>query len=332
MPGTGPKPCGTHGILCGYHKERVFLRRCSIHARDGLRVGSEVSDALHAGKGVVALESAVLTHGLPHPSNIEALEQMGAAVRDADAVPAVCLVHGGRLWIGATDALARQLAGEPAREKASVRDLGRCAALGLSAGLTVSATLFAAHLAGIRVFATGGIGGVHTGASDSGDISADLLQLSRTPVVTVCSGAKSVLDIPRTLEFLEMAGVPVYSYRTRRFPAFYLTDSGAPSLAVESVRDIAAIARMQWDLGYSSGIVIGNPVPDSLALPRESWELWLAQAQAAAQQQGIAGKDVTPFLLASVAESSEGRTVDTNLSLLQSNARLAGEIAVQLSS
>jgi pseudouridine-5'-phosphate glycosidase len=257
---------------------------------------------------------------------------MEAAVRQTGAVPATCLAHGGKLWAGASRDLAEEVATAGHREKASVRDLGRALALHINAGLTVSATLYAAHLAGIRVFSTGGIGGVHAGVGETGDISADLLQLSRTPLVTVCSGAKSVLDIPRTLEFLEMAGVPVYSFRTEHFPAFYLRDSGAISIAVKSVGDIAAIARAQWDVGYEAGLVIGNPIPETAALPAESWDRWLADAQQAALHHRVKGKDVTPFLLAAVAQSSEGRTVEANLSLLESNAHLAGEIAAALTS
>jgi pseudouridylate synthase len=297
-----------------------------------LHLGPDVAAAQRDGRAIVALESAVLTHGLPHPRNLEALERMDRAAREAGAIPAVCLTHHGSLWVGAPIALAREVAQSGDREKASVRDLGRALALKAAAGLTVSATLQAAHLAGIRVFATGGIGGVHSGAAETGDVSADLLQLSRTPIVTVCSGAKSVLDIPRTLEFLEMAGVPVYAYRTDCFPAFYLTSSGSRTTPVGSAKEIADIARMQWELGSTAGVVVANPIPSKDALPPEEWQLWLREAEAAARNGSVRGKDVTPFLLSAVAVESAGRTVEANLALLESNARLAGEIAAQLTS
>lgn len=291
-------------------------------------LGEPVRQARETGQALVALETAVVTHGLPAPANLAALAAMQREIEAQGAVPAVCLVRGGRLWVGADAALVQEVAVDPRREKAAVRDLGWALLRGVPAGLTVSATLLAAALTGIRVFATGGIGGVHRNAAESGDVSADLQQLARSPVVVVCAGAKSVLDIPRTLEYLETMGVPVFAYRTRRFPAFYLASSGAEVPEVKTAAEIAETARLQWELGYPAGLVVGNPIPTEEAVAAEEWEEWLTAAEAEAARQRIRGKEVTPFLLGAVAEHSHGRTVRANIALLRHNARLAAEIAV----
>lgn len=295
----------------------------------GLVLGDEVGEAGPLGAPVVALETAVATHGLPHPHHLRAIERMEAAIRAAGAVPAICLVRDGRLVVGATRMEVERVAADPAREKASVRDLGRVVAAGIPAGLTVSATLVAAARAGIQVFATGGIGGVHLPAS-LGDVSADLLQLSRTPVITVCSGAKSVLDLPRTLEFLETAAVPVVGYRTDRFPAFYLRHSDLPVPCLSSPSAVATAAQAGWELGVSAGMVVGNPIPEDEALQPAEWDHWLRAARAEATRRRVRGSAVTPFLLAHVASASGGQTVRANLALLEDNARVAAEIAVAL--
>src|SRR5579859_511099 len=251
-------------------------------------LGDEVAAALRAGRPIVALESAVFTHGLPEPRNLEAVECMADAVRSRGAIPAICLVDESLLWIGADLDRAASVARNPSREKASVRDLGMLLAIGRAAGLTVSATVFAAGLAGIQVFATGGIGGVHAPVG-SGDVSADLLQLSRSPVITVCSGAKSVLDIPRTLEFLETVGVPVFGYRTADFPGFYLSQSGMSVPRVSSPDEVAHVARMHWDLGLATGLVLGNPIPAHERIAEDDWHAWLQEAQDAAEQDHIQG-------------------------------------------
>src|SRR5947209_663868 len=292
-----------------------------------LFIAEPVRDALAHGDAVVALESAVITHGLPHPRNLEAAEAVAGAIRAGGATPALCLLHHGQLCVGATLEVAAEVAANPDCEKASVRDLGRVMAVGGDAGLTVSATLCAAHAAGIHVFATGGIGGVHLGAELTGDISADLLELSRRPVITVCAGAKSVLDLPRTPEFLETAGVPVVGYRTARFPGFYLLDSGLAVPCVPDATTVARSARAQWSVGITAGMVVGNPVPTESAIAPELWAAWLAEARAGAERDGVRGQAVTPSLLARVAEISAGRTVEANIALLINNARLAAEIA-----
>ena len=295
----------------------------------GMQLGAEVAEALLDGRPVVALESAVMTHGLPDPQNLDAAWSMTQAIRARGAVPALTLVDDGRLWVGADLDRAASVARNPSREKASVRDLAASIALGNPAGTTVSATLFAASAVGIRVFATGGIGGVHFPAA-AGDVSADLEQLARSPVVTVCSGAKSVLDIPRTLEYLETAGVPVFGYRTREFPGFYLAKSGVEVPMLGSPHEVALVARMQWTLGLGTAVVVGNPIPRSDQIPPVEWESWLEQAQVAAADEDIRGKAVTPYLLDRVASLSRGRTVTANLALLESNAALAAEVAVAL--
>ena len=294
----------------------------------GVHIDREVAEALEGGRGVVALETAVVTHGLPEPENLAAMDRMDRAVRATGAVPAVCLVAKGKLWIGASRELVAEAGVDPRREKASVRDLGAALAGRRTAGLTVSATLFAAQIVGIQLFATGGIGGVHRG--DSADISTDMIQLSRSPVITVCSGAKSILDIPQTLEMLETLGIPVFSYRTEEFPAFYVRSSGQRVPSCDTPEGIAMAALAQWALGYDAGLVVGNPVPDEAAIGEREWEAWLADAELSAELHRISGKQLTPFLLEHVATASEGRTVHSNIALLESNARLAGEIAVAL--
>lgn len=287
-------------------------------------VAEAVARALEAGQPVVALETAVSTHGLPYPRNLEAVRAMEQAIREQGAIPATCLVSSGRLVIGAPEEQIRDVATNPSRQKASVRDLGLVLATGTPAGLTVSATLYAAQLAGIQVFATGGIGGVHVGGHD---VSADLHQLVRSPVITICSGAKSVLDIPLTLEYLETLGVPVFSYQSDHFPAFYMRSSGIRTPRVETPAAIARVARFQWQLGSSAGLVVGNPIPESAAIPPALWTTWLESAQRAATNAAVRGGQVTPYLLDRVSQESRGQTVDANLSLLRSNASLAAEVA-----
>jgi pseudouridine-5'-phosphate glycosidase len=234
----------------------------------------------------------------------------------------------GELWVGATLEQIEAVSRYESREKASVRDLGVALACGISAGLTVSATLLAAELAGIRVLATGGIGGVHDGSS--GDVSSDLPQLTRSQVITVCSGAKSILDIPRTLEYLETLGVPVFSYGAREFPAFYVRSSGIPARMLQSVDEVVKAAGAQWDLGYTGGVVIAKPIEPEAEVPPEDWIGWLEQARRSARAEGVQGKAVTPYLLSYVAKLSGGRTIDANVALLRQNARLAAEISAAL--
>lgn len=296
----------------------------------GLRVHERVAKAIRRGRPVVALETAVATHGLPTPHNVDAMVSMDTAIRRRGAEPAACVVQGGELHVGAPLDLVAEVAHDSRRVKASIRDLGLVLSANLPAGLTVSASLYAAQRAGITVFATGGIGGVHLGAERTGDVSADLLQLSVRPVLTVCSGAKSVLDIPRTLEHLESLGVPAYAFGSAHFPAFYLRSSGVSVPCLESAREVAGVAACHWSLGLTTGIVLGNPLPDDQAISESEWSDWIGRAQRKAETARTTGKDVTPYLLARVAEYSGGRTVTANVELLRRNAGLAAEIAVAL--
>lgn len=299
--------------------------------RDLISLSGPVRKALRDGAPVVALESTVIAHGLPHPDNLEAAAAMEDAVRQAGAMPATIAVLDGRIRIGLSEEDRAKLADpDAAVAKLSRRDLAACLTLNGTGATTVSATMICAHAAGIRVFATGGIGGVHRGAEVSMDVSADLLELARTPVLTVSSGAKSILDLPRTMEVLETQGVPVLGYRTDRLPAFHSRDSGLPvDAALEGPQAAARVARAHWALGLG-GLLVCNPVPEETAIPADEVAAWVDAALAAAEQDGIAGKEVTPYLLRHIASVSGGRSLAANKALLIDNARVGGEIAVAL--
>jgi pseudouridine-5'-phosphate glycosidase len=293
-----------------------------------LDVRPEIAAALAAKKPVVALESTVIAHGLPRPHNLETAIHMEAAIRENGAVPATIGLLHGRLVVGLTREEIEVLANTDDIAKASRRDLSLLLSSHKPGATTVAATMFIAHLAGLRVFATGGIGGVHRGVEDSLDISADLTELARTPVAVVCAGAKIILDLPRTLELLETLGVPVVGYGTNEFPAFYVRESGCRVDArVDSPDQAARLMKLQWDLGLSAGIVFGNPPPPAVALPRAEAESLIEDALDAADTAGIQGKAVTPFLLAELSKHSGGRSLETNMSLLVENARLAALIS-----
>ncbi len=287
------------------------------------RVGAHVAAALEGDAPVVALESTVLTHGLPRPRNLAAGERLEAVVRDAGAVPATVGVLHGEVIVGLSHAELVELAEEPSADKVSLWNLAAVVARGGSAGTTVATTLWAAHAAGIHVFATGGIGGVHEAPFDE---SADIAALARYPVLTVCAGPKSILDAAATLERLETAGVPVVGYRSDRLAGFIveLTDLPLPA-RVETPAAAAAVLRVQQGLGLSSGVVLSNPVTDGMA-PAEFASL-RAHAEAELAARDVRGRDSTPFLLAELARASEGRTVEVNTRLLEANARLAAEVA-----
>ena len=291
-----------------------------------LRITPEVHAALADGRPVVALETTVLTHGLPRPVNLELARRLEHEVRAAGAMPATAAVLEGQPHLGLSPDELERLALNEAAVKINRRDLGAARALGLTGGTTVSATMILAHAAGVQVFATGGIGGVHRG--DAGDISADLPELARTPIAVVCSGAKSILDLPRTLEWLETAGVPVLGYQTADFPAFFARESGlAVGVRLEGAVQAAAVLRAHWGLGLTSGVVIGVPCPEEAAVSEMAVELAIEAALLQADEQQIQGKALTPFLLARLAEATEGATLRANLALLKNNAYVAGEIA-----
>jgi pseudouridine-5'-phosphate glycosidase len=294
-----------------------------------LRVHPEVRDALLAGRPVVALESTVLSHGLPQPLNLETGLALEASVREGGAVPATVGLLGGRVCVGLTPDELERLT-RAGLEKVSLWNLPALVARGASGGTTVAATAHLAHLGGLEVFATGGIGGVHRGGEASLDVSADLHELRRSGVAVVCSGAKMVLDLPRTLELLETLGVPVVGYGTGDFPAFYVRASGLPVARVDDVPGLAAVVAVQAALGWPSGLVVANPPPADLALPEAEVEAMLGTALAEARAGAARGKDETPFLLRRLAELSGGRTVRLNEALVLANARLAAALAVAL--
>ena len=297
------------------------------HPAQPLEIAPEVAAALAAQRPVVALESTLIAHGLPWPLNLETAREAEAAIRSEGAIPATIAVWEGRPTIGLEQAQLESLARDPAVAKASRRDLAMMIAARRTAATTVAATMFLAHLAGIRVFATGGIGGVHRGAAETFDISADLVELAHTPVCVVCSGAKTILDLPKTLEVLETYGVPVVGYATDEFPAFYVRSSGEPvDCRVDTPEEAAHVLQTHWQL-HGAGVVLAQPPPMGLALSAAEFEDAFRRAEADAREQKIKGKAVTPFLLVRLAHYTEGRTLQVNRALVVENARLAARVA-----
>ncbi|MEJ1161014.1 pseudouridine-5'-phosphate glycosidase [Prosthecomicrobium sp. N25] len=302
-----------------------------MHA-DLIEPTEEVAAALAEGRPVVALESTIIAHGLPWPANLEAARELEATVRAGGAVPATVAVMGGRLRVGLDPASLEQLARSRDVLKLSRADLAFAIATGRIGATTVAATMIAAQRAGIRVFATGGIGGVHRGAETSFDVSADLEELARTEVVVVSAGAKAILDLPKTLEVLETRGVPVVGWRTDDFPAFWSRTSGLPCpLRIDTAEDFARFAASRRALGIGGGILLANPVPAAHEIARAEMERHIACALADAESAGIRAKAVTPYLLGRILELTEGRSLATNRALVLANAGLAAEIAVALS-
>ncbi|XXF80967.1 pseudouridine-5'-phosphate glycosidase [Myxococcaceae bacterium GXIMD 01537] len=294
------------------------------------RYSEEVLRALDGDAPLVALETSVVAQGLPYPANLSAARACEEAVRRAGAVPAPIALVDGEVWIGLEEPAMRRLAeGKERLLKVGSRDLAVAVAQGASGGTTVSATCELAAAAGIRVFATGGIGGVHRGVSEHWDISQDLGALARYPVAVVCAGVKSILDLPKTLEALETAGVPVIGVGTDELPSFYSRSSGLPlEHRADSAEAAARIARARFETLQQGGILFTVPPPEATALPRNEVELHIASALAEADRQGIRGKAVTPFLLSEMAKRTGGKTLEANLALLTNNARFAGELAV----
>jgi pseudouridylate synthase len=297
-----------------------------------MRIAPEVAEALEARRPVVALESTIISHGLPRPRNLEAARGAEAAVRSAGAVPATIALVGGEVCVGLADDALRKIAERDGVVKCGVRDLAVVVARGGYGGTTVAATAHLAAQAGIPVFATGGLGGVHHDARDTWDESADLETLTRTGIVVVCAGVKSILDVGATLERLETLNVTVVGYRTERFPGFYLTDSGhAVPWRVDSVKEAAAAVRAREELGTDDrALVVANPLPPDDQLEPALHDRVLAEGLIAAEAAGVHGKDVTPFLLDYLAEETSGASLDANVELLVRNARLAAEIASEL--
>ena len=293
-----------------------------------VRTSEEVAAALRSGRPVVALESTLITHGLPWPVNLDTARACEAAIRAAGAIPATIAIRHGEPTVGLLDFQLEELARSTTAFKASRRDLGVCVALKRLAGTTVSATMALAHAVGIRVFATGGIGGAHRPPASVFDISADLVELGRTPVLVVCAGAKSILDLPRTLEILETLGVPVLGFRTDRFPTFYTAGGDLPvSARVDSASEAAAVFRVHCQLS-DSGAVLANPLPEIDAILATDFDR--ARQQAEADATGVTGARLTPFLLKRIAELLGPAVLDANRTLIVNNARLAAEVACSL--
>lgn len=296
-----------------------------------LAYSDEVRQALSDSRPLVALESTIITHGMPYPQNVETARRVEAQVREAGAVPATIAVMGGRIRVGLTEHELEALGRARDVMKLSRADLAICLAAGRTGATTVAATMIAAALAGIDVFATGGIGGVHRGAESSFDVSADLQELAQTRVTVVCAGAKAILDLPKTLEVLETLGVPVIAVGQDELPAFWSRSSGlAAPLRLDSAREIAAAHLLRARLRLPGGQLVANPIPREAEIPREVIVPAIETALADAAREGIAAKAVTPFLLARLFELTQGRSLAANIALVLANARLAAEIATEI--
>lgn len=294
-----------------------------------LAVDPEVRQALEQGHPVVALESTIISHGMPYPHNVAMAREVEQIVRDGGAVPATIAILRGRPTVGLSDDELEMFGADTAIRKVSVRDIPHVVATGVHGATTVASTMRIAALAGIRIFVTGGLGGVHQGAETSMDVSADLTELSRTEVAVISAGVKSILDIGRTLEVLETLGVPVVGYGTDEFPSFFSRSSGIPvPMRLDTPEEVARLVRASFDLGLGSGISIANPVPAQDEMAREDIDGVIAQALADCDRLGITGKDITPYLLGRIIELSGGRSLETNLALVRNNARVGTAIAV----
>jgi len=297
-----------------------------------LDIAPEVKKALDEGKPVVALESTIISHGMPYPRNVETALMVEQMVRENGAVPATIAIIGGRLKAGLSHEEIEYL-GKTGRgvTKASRRDLPALIARGADGATTVTTTMIIAHMAGIKIFATGGIGGVHRGAETTMDISADLQELAQTPVMVVCAGAKSILDLGLTLEYLETHGVPVIGYGTEELPAFYTRKSGfGVDYRVDSEKELAAMFRAQRELEYKGGMLVTNPIPEEYAMDKAVIDAAIEEALAQSVAQGIKGKETTPFLLAKVVELTGGNSLESNIKLVLNNAALAARTACEL--
>lgn len=296
-----------------------------------LDVLPEIQQALNSNLPVVALESTILSHGMPYPENVSFAGEVEKVVRAEGAVPATTALIGGRIKVGLAPVELELMCKAKDVGKVSRRDMATYLALGKTGATTVATTMIAAAMAGIKVFATGGIGGVHRRGETTMDISADLQELKQTPVAVVCAGAKQILDIGRTLEYLETMGVPVIGNGTANFPAFYCRKSGfGVDYAAKDETEIAAIIKTKWVLGLQGGVLIGNPIPEEYALDFDQMESVISEALAEADEQGVRGKEITPFLLAKIKEITKGVSFASNVQLAYNNARVAAKIAKEL--
>ncbi|MFT9487596.1 MAG: pseudouridine-5'-phosphate glycosidase [Tepidibacillus sp.] len=300
-----------------------FLKK-QIHIKE------EVKDALASGRPVVALESTIITHGMPYPANVETALEVERIIREQGVIPATIAIINGVIKVGLTEEEIKDLAKEKYVVKASRRDLPVILAKKLSGATTVAGTMLVARMAGIKVFVTGGIGGVHRGATETMDISADLQELAKTNVAVVCAGAKSILDIGLTLEYLETQGVPVLGYQTKQFPAFYTRDSGFNvDYQVESAEEMANIMNIKWNMGLDGGTVIANPIPAEHALDENYINQKIRDALKESVENKITGKEITPFLLSKLEEITEGKSLAANIELVKHNAKVGALIATE---
>jgi len=294
-----------------------------------LEISAEVQEAIAGGKPVVALESTIISHGMPYPQNVEMASNVEKIIRDHGAVPATTAIIGGKLKVGLSKEEINFLGNSKDVAKVSRRDLPYIVASGGNGATTVASTMILAALAGVKVFATGGIGGVHRGAAETFDISADLEELAQTNVAVVCAGAKSILDLGLTLEYLETKGVPVLGYGTKELPAFYTRKSGfAVDYQMNTPEEIAKVLEAKWHLGLNGGVVVANPIPEEAEMDGDAITQAIEQALVEAEEKGIKGKEATPFLLAKVKELTGGSSLDSNIQLVYNNAALASKIAV----
>jgi pseudouridine-5'-phosphate glycosidase len=294
-------------------------------------LSKEVKEAMEERKPVVALESTIISHGMPYPENIETAKTLENIVREHGAIPATIAIINGRIKIGLSEEELEFMGTSKEILKASRRDLPVVLAKGLSAATTVSATMICANLAGIKVFVTGGIGGVHRGAEQTFDISADLQELANTDVAVVCAGAKAILDLPRTLEYLETFGVPVVGLKTWEFPAFYTRESGLKvDYKVDDEIEAAKIIKTKWDLGLKGGILIANPIPEEYALDKAYIDKAIEDALYEAEKRNIKGKEITPFLLDKIKDLTQGKSLKANIELVKNNAHVGAKIAIEL--
>ncbi|WP_272867072.1 pseudouridine-5'-phosphate glycosidase [Ferroacidibacillus organovorans] len=299
-----------------------------------LHFSDEVKEAKRTKKPIVALESTIISHGMPYPTNVQTAKEVEAIIRSHNAVPATIAILNGKIHIGLSDENLEWLGSPENRDsiaKVSRRDLAFVLAQGQSGATTVAATMICAKLAGINVFVTGGIGGVHRGAEQTMDISADLTELAQTNVAVVCAGAKSILDIGLTLEYLETHGIPVVGYKTTEFPAFYSRTSGfQTNFSLGSPEELALFLHTKWELGLHGGAVIANPVPEESAMDAKEIEEVITKALSEAHRLNIKGKDVTPFLLDKIKELTDGKSLETNVALVKNNAHVGAQLAVKL--
>ena len=301
-----------------------------MNYQDYLSITPEIQEALKEGKPIVALESTILSHGMPYPENLEFAHTVEKIIREKGVIPATTAIIGGKLKVGLNDEELLLMCKAENIAKASRRDVAVYLATGQTAATTVATTMLIADMAGVRVFATGGIGGVHRGAQETMDISADLQEFANTAVCVVSAGCKSILDIGLTLEYLETFGVPVLGYQTSEFPAFYTRTSGfGVDYAVKDAAEVAKILKTKWDLGLKGGVVVANPIPEEYSMDHAVIDKAIEKAVAMAKEKGIHGKATTPFLLATIKDLTGGDSLASNLQLAYNNARVAADIAVE---